>query len=244
MTAFDNYMLMTVYMLLAGTQECQFTVSKLVPQQYASLPYDVVGDQVLWATDIVSGTGTYAPSRLINRLRSVLNQADSITGVRFFWYAQGSDMPIVYHQSLVLAGTENPIPTHVLPTFMAASYYAPAFRYRQRGTSLRVPVRQEAYVAGNLLTGSFAPNGTMGILSGPAEGFVEMLTDPAAWVGPDSNRAYITGVVERVPNTPPEGSGVGTRLPTFPVDAVYAWECGPYSLNPVATTQRSRKPRD
>jgi hypothetical protein len=240
----DNFLQITYQMLLNNNEYAQFTLTKTVPQPYATFPYDVTGDFILWGTDITDDTTTYAPGRILDRLRGALTTGDRVVGVKFLWYAQGVAVPEVYVVPLSLQGNDNPSTSQLLPTFVSASYYAPSLRYRQKGTGFRVPVRAESSLNSNGLSGLFGPTGPMGNVPGTGIGFVEMLNDLVTWQGPDSNRTYLNAVVRRVPNTKPHGSGSGTRLPTFPSDIVEVWQCGNYSLNPLVTTQRTRRARD
>lgn len=240
MTDYTNYLYCTWYYTYLAKQ-CSISVTRSIdlPSPASLSDVDFVAREWLGAYN-AEDTAT-APYAVALGLASMLPPTvGGVTGFRVLGFREGALAPVVAEATGAINGTLALTAQAMLPSYVAASYSAPTFTYRRKGPRFGWPVTSEEYVTQQALTTAYH-NSFAGTTPTTGPGLLALLNTASYWDSLYTGYATRRTVVKRVPNTAPEGSGEGDRLPTFLVDPVDAVLAGQYTYSFTTSTRRGRR---
>ncbi len=188
-----------------------------------------------------NGDASVLEEGISDRLARLLPVGASVNEVRVFARTNVMTLP----EQLVIVGDLNGARGSlgtVLPSYTALSCYARSLTYGRKGAAMRLPLLQEDDVTANEVVET-----TLDLFQSD---LLDPLTDYASYCATETglvvntSAGTLVSVLELRPASVLRVPSIATGKMTFPYEnplLISAVECGPWSANPFASTQNSRK---
>lgn len=195
-----------------------------------------------WFTAWWNGWGALPTNGISDTLQSLMPEQCNVTEVRVYAKTNGMAVP---EQAIIVGELlgERGVDIAGLPSYTAVSAFARSLTFGRKGASMRLPFLIEEDVTGNFLTETARDLFQTTILDQiTAQGTAAAMETGLGVI--DLVGDEFVNVVEMRPSVVQRINDPMTGKPTFPYEGfsnISAIECAPWSLNPWASTQNSRK---